>query len=162
MKIFFVLLFLLFTSCITSNAQSTRKVFKQLSAMEGLWKMNTAKGFIYEEWTLKDRNTLSGKSYSIKNEKDTMLLEEVVMKRTKKEIFYTPTVMDQNNRQPIQFKLVEQSGDIFVFENKAHDFPQRIIYEIKNSKNLHARIEGMKNEVFKFSDFIYEKADGIK
>ena len=155
MKKFFALFFILFTSSLISNAQNARKAFKQLSEMEGLWKMTTAKGFIIEEWKKSNNIKMVGKSYMVKNTVDTVLLEEVLLHRIKKEIKYIPTVMDQNDRQPIPFKLIENRDGKFVFENKEHDFPQRIIYNITDPKKLHVRIEGSKNGVFKFSDFNY-------
>lgn len=43
---------------------------------------------------------------------------------------------------PISFHLIEWEGNRAVFENKAHDFPQRIIYW-KEEERLRARIEGL-------------------
>ena len=44
-------------------------------------------------------------------------------------------------RPPVEFKLKESSGKRVVFENAAHDFPQRILYW-RDGENLVARIEG--------------------
>jgi len=43
---------------------------------------------------------------------------------------------------PTPFKLVEVSDRRAVFENKEHDFPQRILYWLDGAGALHARIEG--------------------
>ena len=43
---------------------------------------------------------------------------------------------------PTPFKLVESGGKRVVFENKAHDFPQRILYWLDEKGALHAKIEG--------------------
>jgi hypothetical protein len=43
---------------------------------------------------------------------------------------------------PTAFKLVEQGEGRVVFENKQHDFPQRILYWLDAAGALHARIEG--------------------
>lgn len=45
-------------------------------------------------------------------------------------------------RPPTPFCLVEQGERRVVFENRAHDFPQRILYWIGDEGALHARIEG--------------------
>ena len=42
---------------------------------------------------------------------------------------------------PTPFTLVESGPKRAVFENKAHDFPQRILYW-KSPGALHARVEG--------------------
>ena len=43
---------------------------------------------------------------------------------------------------PTPFRLVESADKRAVFENKEHDFPQRILYWIDAAGALHARIEG--------------------
>jgi hypothetical protein len=43
---------------------------------------------------------------------------------------------------PTPFTLVESGDKRVVFENKAHDFPQRILYWLDARGALHARIEG--------------------
>lgn len=42
---------------------------------------------------------------------------------------------------PTEFKLKEMSGQRVVFENAAHDFPQRVLYW-REGDALHAKIEG--------------------
>jgi hypothetical protein len=44
-------------------------------------------------------------------------------------------------RAPVEFKLKEEGQRRVVFENAAHDFPQRILYW-REGEALHARIEG--------------------
>lgn len=44
-----------------------------------------------------------------------------------------------------EFKLVEQGRRRVVFENKAHDFPQRIIYWQQSPRELRAMIAGTLN-----------------
>jgi len=46
---------------------------------------------------------------------------------------------------PTPFKLIETGDKKVVFENKAHDFPQRILYWLDSAGALHARIEGPQN-----------------
>ena len=43
---------------------------------------------------------------------------------------------------PTAFKLIETGDKRVVFENKNHDFPQRILYWTDAKGALHARIEG--------------------
>ncbi len=44
---------------------------------------------------------------------------------------------------PTTFLLAKDDGTEFVFENLAHDFPQRIIYRRAGETAMNARIEGM-------------------
>lgn len=45
-------------------------------------------------------------------------------------------------RPPTEFKMKEMSEKKIVFENLAHDFPQRIIYWLEVDGAMKARIEG--------------------
>ena len=89
----------------------------------GTWKMQSEKAEIFEEWQ-QDLGRLKGEGYSIKdgNKKlsETLFLEKfadqwafIALPRT----------------QPMAlFALTTSKSNRFVFENKEHDFPQRIIY----------------------------------
>ena len=57
-------------------------------------------------------------------------------------IVYKPTTLNQNNQQPVDFSLVQIVNGQFDFENKAHDFPQVISYEVRNGDSLYASIAG--------------------
>lgn len=47
-----------------------------------------------------------------------------------------------NARPAVEFKAIELTPTKVVFENKTHDFPQRVIYWRENDGLLHARVEG--------------------
>lgn len=58
---------------------------------------------------------------------------------------------------PVLFTLIENSGEnnkpTWVFENKEHDFPQRISYARKAQDSMVARVEGVykgKKEIQEF------------
>ena len=51
------------------------------------------------------------------------------------------------------FASIELTGSGVVFENAAHDFPQRIIYRLNGDGSLLARIEGERRGTFKGVDF---------
>jgi hypothetical protein len=48
-----------------------------------------------------------------------------------------------NGAAPTEFKAVEICAGKVVFENKAHDFPQRVIYAKGANGTLNARVEGV-------------------
>jgi hypothetical protein len=48
-----------------------------------------------------------------------------------------------NGASPTEFKAVEICAGKVVFENKAHDFPQRVIYTKGANGTLNARVEGL-------------------
>ena len=70
------------------------------------------------------------------------------------EITYTPRI--GTSAKPVSFRLIKQTADEVVFENAAHDFPQRIIYR-KTAGGLHARIEGVDKGKPRSEDFPYKR-----
>ena len=56
------------------------------------------------------------------------------------------------------FRLVESGGNRAVFENRAHDFPTRIVYRLKSDGSLNARIEGTKKGKLAFEEWTWKKA----
>ena len=131
------------------------KVFKKLYTLEGTWKMITKRGAICEEWKKVDNNHLQSKGYMIKGS-DTIINERVALTNTAAGIFYTSTVEDQNNKQPVAFKLSSVNNNIFIFENPEHDFPKRIVYEFTDSTTLHAYIDDGANGKNR-QDYYYKK-----
>ena len=132
------------------------KTFKKLYALEGTWKMVTKRGnIICEEWKKVDNNYLQNRGYMIKG-KDTIVTERVALTNTKEGILYTSTVEDQNNKQPIVFKMTKNEDNIFVFENPQHDFPKRIVYRFVTADSLHAFIDDG-TEAGKKQNFYYKR-----
>ena len=149
-----ILLFVFFAQTMAQQPAYSDKEFKPLHGLSGLWKMDSKRGTIYEEWQVRSDSHLSGRSYKLNNN-DTMVLENVIITLKGNDIVYTPVVHDQNNQQPVPFKLISCSGNRYVFENKGHDYPQRVIYELVSMNDLRARIEGNKNGKDMGSDFNY-------
>ena len=150
------LLFVLTCETMAQQPVYTTNEFKPLHGLTGLWKMDSKRGAIYEEWQVSGENQLTGRSYKINNN-DTMVLENVVISLQGNAIFYTPVVRDQNNRQPVPFKLISYNNNKYVFENREHDYPQRVIYELVSANDLRARIEGSKGGKEMGSDFVYSR-----
>jgi hypothetical protein len=138
---------------VTDNS---KKVFKKLYSLEGLWKMKTKRGAICEEWKKVNKNYLQNKGYMI-NGTDTIITERVALQRSNDDIFYTSIVEDQNNKKPIVFILTKSESNTFVFENTKHDFPKRIVYKIVTEDSLHAFIDDGMDGSKKRQNFYYKK-----
>jgi hypothetical protein len=150
-------------SCCPRNsfAQQAADDFHLFSRLTGgTWVMNAKKGrTIYEDWKKKDKTTLAGKSYYLSG-KDTVLLERHELVIRGSEIFYMANPTGQNNHdQPVPFKLVSSSGGLMIFENKEHDYPQRVVYRVgpEGDRNLLAWIEGTINGRFKKIEYPYTR-----
>jgi hypothetical protein len=97
---------------------------------------------VIEEWNF-DSTIYTGKSVALKGG-DSVLLENISIRRVGKSYFYIPQVIDQNNGEEIFFKLISFTSNSFVFENPNHDFPQRISYEFEEGdRNLSVSIENI-------------------
>ena len=81
-----------------------KKAFKKLFSLEGVWKMATKKGAMYEEWKSVNKSYLQNKGYMVKGA-DTIINERVALTRNREGVFYTSTVEEQNNKQSIAFKM---------------------------------------------------------
>ena len=105
--------------------------FNAFQWLAGTWEMPKPNGsFRLEVWESNGPNALSGKGMKV-IAGDTTYLESIRLYLDEKDVWYTPTVTDQNGGQPVPFKLVSVVDHQYIFENPAHDFPQRIIYEFK-------------------------------
>jgi hypothetical protein len=159
-KKYYVLLILFIAAFpAASFAQKTAADFRLFSHMLGTWRMEGKKAiWFYEDWKQKDNATLIGKSYYLSG-KDTVITEyhELVVKGD--ELFYMANPKNQNNHdQPVPFKLVSSENGVMVFENKAHDFPQRVVYHITpGSGKVLAWIQGDINGMAKKMEFPYTK-----
>lgn len=124
----------------------------------GKWSLETKKGLIVEEWEKVSDTLYKGKSFSVKDNIET-LLENIELVKIEKDYYYIPSVVNQNEGKPIKFKLVSSENDKYIFENPEHDYPQRIIYYKSDGKTLNARIEGYNGDYSKGSDFNYKKME---
>ena len=59
---------------------------------------------------------------------------------------------------PTPFKLVEMGDRRVVFENRQHDFPQRILYWLDAPGALHARIEGPQGDRAVSEEWVWPRA----
>jgi hypothetical protein len=118
--------------------QPTKPSLSDLAWMAGSWS-GTARGIEMEEhWTAPKGNSMVGIHRDVGKGR-TLVFEFLRIEQRGDEIVYLSM---PNGRSPATpFALKEVSGTRVVFENPAHDFPQRIIYW-KDGADLRARIEG--------------------
>ena len=94
-----------------------------------------------EHWTSPKGNSMIGMHRDVAKGR-TVAFEFLRIEQQADRIVYLSM---PNGRSPATpFPLKEASGTRVVFENPAHDFPQRIIYW-KDATDLRARIEGTMN-----------------
>ena len=156
MKLSMVVLVVIFSLSAFIMSGNKKFQFKKLYKLEGVWKMNTKRGVIVEEWKKANKHYLQSKGYMIKGN-DTIVSERVALTQNKEGIFYTSTVEDQNNKQPVAFKMTKAENNLIVFENPKHDFPKRIVYNFITTDSLHAFVDDGNNESKKRQNFYYKR-----
>ena len=154
LSLFLITILLIGQNLFAQNNSYGLTDFRTLDAILGTWKMETRRGPMFEQWTRANNEKFQGKSFRLNNQ-DTLILERVELSLTGGSIIYRPIVTGQNDGKAVEFKLISNTGDRFVFENKEHDFPQRVIYHFKSKDTLNARIEGTKDGKEMGSNFPY-------
>jgi hypothetical protein len=125
---------------------------KQVAWLLGEWRNDTPRGVLYEAWQVRDDSTYTGRSCFVVGQ-DTVSSEVVALGVRGGALLYIPTVRDQNDRQPVTFTETTITEKEMIFENLAHDFPQRITYTQINPDSLVAVISGMQGEKEKSVQF---------
>ena len=144
-----ILLFLLFLfACNTPSKLS------EMNWLLGKWQINESNNF--EAWEKVDASLYRGKGYQVRKN-DTLITETINIVQKENEVFYIPSVVDQNDGKPVEFKLVSKNSGTLIFENKDHDFPQRIIYVKAGNDHINAWIEGQKEGQLSKVEFKLER-----
>lgn len=139
MKKYLILIVFFALVQLSANAQET--TLKAFSFLSGNWEMKTKTGKIVERWQ-KHRDSLTGSSHKYNTKGDSILTETIVLKKINGIWHFCVTGYEKGNEGKTNFKLISTTNNTFTFENKAHDFPQRIVYHNKGKSTLLAWIEG--------------------
>jgi hypothetical protein len=119
-------------------AQAPPSGVDSLAWLEGRWQGERGGVALEEQWTSVRGGALLGLHRDVKGER-MLSFEFLRIQATPEGTFYFAS---PNSRPPVAFKLVESGERRAVFENKQHDFPQRILYWLDAQGAMHARIEG--------------------
>jgi hypothetical protein len=108
----------------------------------GNWENKSPEGNLSEIWTKENDSVYHGQSYFVKS-KDTLHFETISLTQVGDAVYYTPTVIGQNGNKPVVFKMTLMADRQMVFENPAHDYPQKITYTKITNDSLVASISGI-------------------
>ena len=140
-----IVLLVLFATNIIAQDDSIIKLFP------GKWKMDVENVEVYEEWQLVNENELIGISYSIEDGVKN-ISESIYLKKFADQWAYVAVPKNQNIAL---FALIENSPKKFLFENKEHDFPQKISYEFHKNGRMTTAIQGDVNGEIKSKEFSF-------
>jgi len=125
---------------LATKASGQTQDLSQLAWIAGTWAGTQGQIEMEEHWTPPKGNVMLGLHRDVAGTR-TVSFEFLRIEKTPEGIVY---FAQPQGRPPTPFRLVESSQTRAVFENKSHDFPQRILYWIERDI-LHARIEGEQN-----------------
>lgn len=141
----------------TLSSTSLGGKLQQVAWMVGSWEMRQPEGILTETWKAASDTEMIGTSVLVSEKAELLFSEKMRIVSRGNELWYITAVANQNagNEVGFQFKTVN-SGEI-IFENTAHDFPQRIIYKQKTDRIMYARIEGDNEGLARQEEFEYNK-----
>lgn len=147
-SIWLIVLTLLSASCVTHSRKPEKAGLNKLDWFIGSWTGVTSESIFTEKWEKVNDTLFTGQSYFIKGS-DTLSSETISLQQHDTSVFYVPLVEGQNDNKPIFFKLTFSDGTNAVFENPEHDFPQKIVYQLKENDSLIATISGNNNGIIR-------------
>lgn len=128
----------------------------QLQWLLGTWGNQNGEEIMEERWKIENDSTLAGFAYT-KVAQDTVFAETLKIQQLGEAILLTVVAYSQNDDAPVRFKLITLEDDTIIFENKGHDFPQRIAYTTPQKDSIHAWIEGTVDGELQKIDFYYNR-----
>ncbi|RZJ83642.1 MAG: hypothetical protein EOO20_22440 [Chryseobacterium sp.] len=157
---FSILLAATLTSCkkekeaeVTKQKQKNYPGIEKAAWLDGSWGNASSQGTLSEKWVKANDSVYYGESYFIVSN-DTVFAEKVKLDETNGKLAYTVSVPGQNNEKPVRFEATTMTDNQLVFENPAHDYPNKITYNKVGTDSLVAEISGTKggkpaSELFK-------------
>jgi hypothetical protein len=143
---------LILAPALRAQAPAASEV-QRLAWLEGRWSGSKDGVTIEEHWTSPSGDALLGMNKTVKGGR-MVSFESLRIAATPDGIAY---LASPQGVPPTAFKLVELADKRIVFENKQHDFPQRILYWLDESGALHARIEGPRGGKTVSQEWIWTK-----
>ena len=124
---------------------------QQLSWLAGCWRRQAANGRVAEEqWMMPRAGFALGISRTIRGDSMVVEFEQLrLFQKAGKAVYHA----QPSGQTPADFEAKTTTDTMVVFEDPAHDFPQRIIYRKRGADSLIARIEGTMDGKTRAVDF---------
>jgi hypothetical protein len=117
--------------------------------LQGCWRMTSRNGRVTDErWTRSARDTLAGTSRTLRDGAPVTGEVMHIVARGDTVVF----IAEPEGQRRTEFMATRASRDLVIFENAAHDFPQRVIYRPAGD-SLYARIDGVVDGEMRAVDF---------
>ncbi|WGF92689.1 DUF6265 family protein [Aequorivita marisscotiae] len=151
-----------FVSCKNNTTETTAldenrfEKLKNLQWMLGTWTKEVDTIFSQETWSRENDSTFTGYSF-VEHDGKVVFAETMALELKGNNLELTVASAKTKEKKPVTFRMINSEKGHFTFENKSHDFPQRIIYTNPAKDSLHAWIEGTENGEPKKIDFYFAK-----
>lgn len=139
-----------------STETSNYKELQKVHWLKGTWQRQSAKGILTETWQQLDDSTFAGRSFFVSN-RDTLSSETIRLEQRNGKLYYIPIVSGQNDGKAIVFTQTKLSDSTIIFENPAHDFPQKIEYRFQKPDSLIAEVSATINDTIRRQQFRMKK-----
>lgn len=146
----FKCLLLLGSLAVTPLPVAASADVSRLSWLAGCWARDGAETGSVEHWLQPAGGSLLGLGRTVKAGKTIEHEFMQIRAASNGELAFTALPSGQSETT---FTLLRLSDAEVVFENLAHDFPQRVIYRRDGDTRLLGRIEGMRKGVLRGVDF---------
>lgn len=145
---------LLLVLSTVATAQRSGPV-ERLSWIAGCWQQTNRPGRVVEEqWMAPRGGQMLGMSRTVRGDSMVAEFEHLqILERSGHAVYHA----EPSGQKPTDFVAASVSDTLVVFENSAHDFPQRVIYRRRGADTLLARIEGTMNGQARGVDFPYAR-----
>jgi hypothetical protein len=132
----------LLTGLASADELDHKASIQQMGYLTGDWSETKNGVTVEEHWTGPVGNIMAGVTITHSDKPGAKTsVEFMTIELVDETLVFTARI---DGQPPVAFKLKEADNGIATFENLAHDFPQRITYEIAGEMDeLNARIEGV-------------------
>jgi Domain of unknown function (DUF6265) len=137
-SILVLLLFALSVGTLAQQPAPKEPLLNGLAWLSGCWEGRQGEAIIEEAWSKPRGDSMIGFGRTVKGGKTTAF-EFMQVREANGSLTYLP---QPGGGERVSFPLKDSFAERFTFENKEHDFPQRVIYERKGPGLLLAAIEG--------------------
>ena len=151
-----VLIGLQFSSCGNSTGD-----IEDISWLIGTWSGRDMNDLTFNEnWERDGKNSFTGSGSTVTPDGDTIFKETLKINLVEGTPYYVATV--PGNKGPVLFKMVKGDKQNAIFENREHDFPQRIAYTLENNNHMSVKLEGIEKGVPKSESLQFERITGTQ
>ncbi len=127
--------------CETTESPSVEKLSFPIERLVGKWQDVGRDHTFYEQWKLVGDKHLRGKGYVMASS-DTVFIERLEIKPRGSELLYRVGLSNKESDELVEFQMTSETPTRIVFENKTHDFPKKITYEIDSTSTMRVFLNG--------------------